>query len=81
MTPPHTDKPPDGDEPFTPEERAMLRALLQKAPAIEHIVQEEAHATWLRGRIKVVYPWVIALAAAVVAVIDWVQKHLKWAGS
>lgn len=81
MTPPHLDKPPDGGEPFTAEERAMLRALLQKAPAIEHIVQEEAHATWLRGRIKVIWPWLVAVVAAAVAVIDWFQKHLKWTGS
>ena len=80
MNPPHKDRPPDGDEPFTPEERAMLRQLLQQAPQLQHIVQEEAHASWLRGRIKVIYPWVIALAAAAVAVIDWVQKHIRWNG-
>ena len=82
MDSPHSkDNPPDGDEPFTAKERAMLRALIQQAPAIEHIVQEEAHATWLRGRIRVVWPWIAAIAAAAVAVIDWIQKHIKWTGS
>lgn len=81
MTPPHTEKPPDGNEPFTPEERALLRSLIQKAPVIEHIVQEEEHATWLRGRIKVFWPWIAAAVTAVVAAVDWVQKHIKWTGS
>ena len=81
MNPPHKDRPPDGDEPpFTPEERALLRSLIEQAPQIQHIVQEEAHASWLRGRIKVIWPWIVAAVAAAVAVIDWVQKHIRWTG-
>lgn len=78
MTPPQpADRPPD-DEPFTPEERALIRRLLQQAPQLDAIVQEEAHATWLRGRVKVIWPWLVAVVAAAVAVVDWVQKHIKW---
>ena len=72
MTPPHADKQPDedndDDRPLTPEERAWVR----------HAMRDEQHAAWLRGRIKVVWPWLIAVIGAVVATVDWIQKHIRW---
>ena len=76
MNPPHNraEKPPndeqyDGETPLTPAERAHVRRILD----------EDNKATWLRGRVKIIWPWIAAAAVAVVGVIDWIQKHIKWA--
>ena len=36
------------------------------------------HEAWLRGRIKVIWPWIITGVAALVAVIDWIYKHIRF---
>lgn len=63
-----TEKPPDDDNddrPLTSEERRWVR----------NAMRDEAHASWLRGRIKVFLPWVMTIVAAIVATGDWVAKH------
>lgn len=61
------DMPLDGEHEFTREERAELRRILRT----------EAHASWLRRRIKVIVPWLIPVLAGIVATIDWITKHWK----
>lgn len=61
------DMPLDGEHEFSSEERARLRRILR----------DEAHATWLRRRIKVIVPWVITVAGATVAAVDYIVKHWK----
>lgn len=71
MTPPHTDRerPPDH---LTEDEIEWLREnrewLDQQRRAVEH-------EAWLRGRIKVILPWILSVVAALVAAFDWLSKH------
>lgn len=55
----------DDDKPFTYEERRKLREVLREAD----------RADWLRKRIKVLTPWIIAVGGAFVASIDWLSKN------
>ena len=71
MTPPHPDreKPPDH---LTEDEIAWIR---ENREWLDAERKSSEHATWLRGRIKVINPWLITVVAAVVAVGDWLMKH------
>jgi hypothetical protein len=71
MTPPHTDreKPPGR---LTDDEIEWLR---DNREWIESQRKSSEHEAWLRGRIKVVWPWVITVIAALVATGDWLAKH------
>lgn len=66
MTPPH---PKDEDDPptLTHDEVAWVRAQRKQT----------AHEEWLRGQIKVVWPWVIAVITAVVAAVSWIKDHVR----
>lgn len=71
MTPPHQDreKPPDH---LTEDEIEWLR---DNRDWIEQQRRSVEHEAWLRGRIKVIMPWVLSAIAAVVAAFDWLYKH------
>ena len=71
MTPPHTDreKPPDH---LTEDEIEWIR---ENREWLDAERKSSEHATWLRGRIKVIYPWLITVVAGIVAVGDWLMKH------
>ena len=68
MNPPHK-KPPDETEPdeITQDDIQWIRAQ-RKA---------DAHAEWLRGQIKVIYPWAISVIGALVAAIIWIREHVR----
>lgn len=36
--------------------------------------QSSEHEAWLRGRIKVIYPWLITIVGVLVAAGDWLHK-------
>ena len=38
----------------------------------------DAHAEWLRGQIRVLYPWVISIVGAIVAAVVWIKEHVRW---
>ena len=38
----------------------------------------DAHADWLRGQVRILYPWVISIIGALVAGIVWIRDHVKW---
>ena len=40
--------------------------------------QMDAHADWLRGQVRIIYPWVISIIGALVAAIVWIRDHVKW---
>lgn len=60
---------PRAEEPFTPEELRRLRKLLA----------EDAHATWLRKKIRVFTPWAVAFVGGCITVYNFVMSH--WKGS
>ena len=66
MTPPHKQ---DDIEPgrMTQEDIAWVHAQRRQT----------AHEDWLRGQIKVIWPWVIAVITALVALLSWVKDHVK----
>ena len=66
MTPPPS---PESDD-LTPEEKAWVR----------NAVLDDQYTKRLRERIKVVWPWFIAIVSAIVATVDWIQKHIRWTG-
>lgn len=68
ITNPDTDNAPlddEDDRPFGPDERRKLR----------HVLREADRADWLRKRIKVFTPWLIAVGGAMVACVDWLSKN------
>jgi hypothetical protein len=72
MTPPHTsnrEKPPDR---LTSDEIEWLR---ENKEWLDAQRKSSEHEAWLRGRIKVVWPWVITILAAIVATGEWLAKH------
>lgn len=71
MTPPHAPKEKPSDR-LTSDEIEWLR---ENKEWIEAQRKSSEHEAWLRGRIKVVWPWVITIIAAVVATGDWLAKH------
>lgn len=40
--------------------------------------KQDAHAQWLRGQIRVVYPWVISVVGAIVAATLWIKDHVRF---
>ena len=38
----------------------------------------DAHAEWLRGQIRVVWPWVVSIVGALVATVIWIKEHVRW---
>ena len=38
----------------------------------------DAHAEWLCGQIRVLYPWVISIVGAIVAAVVWIKEHVRW---
>jgi len=64
MTPPqHDDDPPY----LTPEDVQWIRQQRKS----------DAHEEWLRGQIKIFYPWIIGIATALVAAIVWIRDHVR----
>jgi len=66
MTPPHTK---DADDPpeLTQEDLKWIREQRKQS----------AHEEWLRGQIKVLWPWVIAGITALVAAVNWIKDHVR----
>ena len=72
MTPPHAsnrEKPPDH---LTEDEIEWLR---ENREWIEGQRKSVEHEAWLRGRLKVIMPWILSIVAALVATADWLTKH------
>lgn len=38
----------------------------------------DAHAEWLRGQIRVVWPWVVSIVGALVAAVAWIKENVRW---
>lgn len=55
------------DEPLTSEEVRRLRRLLV----------EDAHATWLRKKIRVFTPWIIGVVGGLIAAYNAIAAHWK----
>ena len=67
MTPPPDKAVPGGDEPLTNDERLWIR---------QQIKQHE-HEEWLRGQVRVLWPWVVSIIGAIVAAVAWIKEHVK----
>ena len=39
--------------------------------------KQSEHERWLRGQVKVIWPWVVAVVTAVVVFVNWVKDHVK----
>ena len=74
MNPPHqrpSAKPPPDDSEFlemTPDDVRWVRQQRK----------QEAHEEWLRGQIKVLWPWVVALVGSLVAAVTWIKDHVRF---
>ena len=73
MTPPKPDAKPPPDH-LTAEEIEWLR---ENRAFLDSQRKAAEHEAWLRGRVKVVWPWLVAIVAATVSVIDWISKHIQ----
>lgn len=60
----------DGTDPLKVTEADVLWIRKQR--------KADEHATWLRGQVKVIWPWVIGGITAIVAFINWAKDHLRW---
>lgn len=70
MTPPHRkERPPDDLEPpeLTDEDIRWVREQRK----------QDAHAKWLRGQIKILWPYVAAVLGTTVAVLTWIRDHVR----
>ena len=38
----------------------------------------DAHAEWLRGQIRVIWPWVVAVVGFLVGAVKLIKDHVKW---
>jgi len=38
----------------------------------------DAHAEWLRGQIRVIWPWLVAVVGALVGAVKLIKDHVKW---
>ncbi len=73
MTPRYTpEKPPDhkkeDDEELTHEDIVWIREQRQL----------DEHAKWLRGQIRVIWPWVVSIIGAVVTAAIWIRDHVRF---
>jgi hypothetical protein len=68
MTPPHTDREKPPDDELTPDDIQWIRQQRK----------QDAHAEWLRGQIKVIYPWALSVIGALVAAIIWIRDHVRF---
>lgn len=39
--------------------------------------RQDAHEEWLRGQVKILWPWVISIVGTIVAAIIWIKDHVK----
>ncbi len=39
--------------------------------------RQHAHEQWLRGQIKILWPWIVGVVGALVAVASWVKDHVR----
>lgn len=69
MTPRRADRPPDDDEPQLSDDDIRW---------IHEQRKLDAHAEWLRGQVRVLYPWVISIVGAIVAAVVWIKEHVRW---
>ena len=69
MTPKLADRPPDDDEPELSTDDIRW---------IHEQRKLDAHAEWLRGQVRVLYPWVISIVGAIVAAVIWIKEHVRW---
>ena len=40
--------------------------------------QLDNHAKWLRGQVRVLYPWVISVVGTIVAAVVWIKENFRW---
>ena len=38
----------------------------------------DAHAQWLRGQVRVIWPWVVSILGSVVTATIWIRDYVKW---
>ena len=65
MTPPHHD---DDDPPTLTHEDVQWIRQQRKS---------DAHNEWLRGQIRVIWPWAISIVGAVVGALIWIRDHVR----
>lgn len=69
MTPRRAERPPDDDEPeLTHDEIHWIREQRK----------QHQHEQWLRGQIRVIWPWVVSVVGALVGAVIWIKEHVKW---
>lgn len=39
--------------------------------------KQDAHEEWLRGQVRILWPWVISVVGALVAAVVWIRDHVK----
>ena len=66
MTPKHAEKPPDDE--LTPDDIAWIRRQRKL----------DEHAAWLRGQVRVIWPWAVSVVGALVAALMWIRDHVRF---
>lgn len=40
--------------------------------------KQQQHEQWLRGQIRVIWPWVVAVVGFLVGAVKLIKEHVKW---
>ena len=62
-------KPDEGDPPTLTEKDIEW---------IHEQIRLDEHAKWLRGQVRVIWPWVVSVVGALVAAIIWIKEHVRF---
>ena len=69
MTPRRAERPPDDEEPeLTADEIHWIREQRK----------QHQHEVWLRGQIRVIWPWIVSLLGGIVGAVTLIKEHFKW---
>lgn len=69
MTPKRAERPPDDEEPeLTADEIHWIREQRK----------QHQHEVWLRGQIRVIWPWIVSLLGGIVGAVTLIKEHFKW---
>ena len=64
-----------GDNSFSHHSGAMLTAYENRR--LRALIEEMDHELWLKKRIKILWPYVVALMGGIVWAVDTLYKHFK----
>jgi hypothetical protein len=59
-------------------ESESLEITLEDIQWIRRKRQQDEHATWLRGQVKIIWPWVISIVGTLVAAVIWIKDHVRF---